>query len=87
MISSHLYSADFIIFFRDYFFSLIQLGVCGRTGSGKSSLTLALFRMIDLCEGRILIDDVNICGIPLGKLRSSIAIIPQDPVLFNETIR
>ncbi|XP_070536210.1 ATP-binding cassette sub-family C member 8-like [Ptychodera flava] len=64
-----------------------KIGICGRTGSGKSSLTLALFRMIDTFEGCISIDGVNIADVPLLTLRSRLAIIPQDPVLFAGTIR
>ncbi|XP_070536378.1 ATP-binding cassette sub-family C member 8-like [Ptychodera flava] len=64
-----------------------KIGICGRTGSGKSSLTLALFRMIDTFQGEISIDNVNIAYVPLLTLRSRLAIIPQDPVLFSGTIR
>ncbi|XP_078621139.1 ATP-binding cassette sub-family C member 9-like [Branchiostoma floridae x Branchiostoma japonicum] len=64
-----------------------KVGICGRTGSGKSSLTLTLFRMIDMFEGVISIDGVDISCVPLTLLRSRLSIIPQDPVLFSGTIR
>ncbi|XP_035824447.1 ATP-binding cassette sub-family C member 9 isoform X2 [Aplysia californica] len=64
-----------------------KIGVCGRTGSGKSSTTLALFRMLDLNDGLILLDGVDIMRVPLHTLRARLAIIPQDPVLFTGTLR
>jgi len=67
--------------------SMEKIGIVGRTGAGKSSLTLALFRIIEAAGGCIEIDDVNISHLGLGKLRSSITIIPQDPVLFAGSLR
>ena len=55
----------------------------GRTGAGKSSLTLALFRMIETCEGSITIDNININHIGLHDLRHKLTIIPQVGYLFN----
>jgi len=64
-----------------------RLGVVGRTGAGKSSLTLALFQFIRASEGKILIDGLDTLKITLHDLRSRMAIIPQDPVLFSGTVR
>ncbi|XP_071803247.1 ATP-binding cassette sub-family C member 9-like [Asterias amurensis] len=64
-----------------------KIGICGRTGSGKSSLALALLRVIDTFEGCVFIDDVDIKSVPLTTLRGQMSIIPQDPVLFTGSIR
>ncbi|XP_073420400.1 ATP-binding cassette sub-family C member 8 isoform X2 [Dendrobates tinctorius] len=64
-----------------------KIGICGRTGSGKSSFSLAFFRMVDTFQGRIIIDGIDIAKLPLQTLRSRLSIILQDPILFSGSIR
>lgn len=64
-----------------------KVGVVGRTGAGKSTIIVGLLRIVELDSGSIFIDGVNIRSLGLNKLRSSIAVIPQDPTLFSGSIR
>jgi ABC-type multidrug transport system fused ATPase/permease subunit len=64
-----------------------KAGVVGRTGSGKSTLLLALYRMFELDKGTIRVDGVDVASLALRKLRPSLSIIPQEPVVWSGTVR
>uniref|UniRef100_T1J105 ABC transmembrane type-1 domain-containing protein n=1 Tax=Strigamia maritima TaxID=126957 RepID=T1J105_STRMM len=64
-----------------------KIGVIGRTGAGKSSLIGTLLRLMEIDSGSITIDGIDIANVPLAQLRSVLAVIPQEPVLFQGTIR
>ena len=64
-----------------------KIGVVGKSGSGKSTLSLSFFRMVEVYQGEIIIDDVNISEISLNKLRKNMCIIPQEPTLFESSVR
>lgn len=64
-----------------------KIGIIGRTGAGKSSIVTALFRLVEISSGSIIIDDLNTSDLNLIELRQRLSIIPQDPVIFSGTIR
>jgi ABC-type multidrug transport system fused ATPase/permease subunit len=64
-----------------------KIGIVGRTGSGKSTSALSIFRFIEATRGTIIIDNVNIKDIGTEDLRSNLTIIPQDPALFSGSLR
>ena len=64
-----------------------KVGICGRTGAGKSTVSMALSRIVEIEGGEILIDGVDISKIDMHALRSSVTVIPQDPTLFTGSLR
>ncbi|KAJ9526631.1 hypothetical protein QJQ45_017605 [Haematococcus lacustris] len=64
-----------------------KVGVCGRTGCGKSTLMITLYRLVEPCGGAIIIDGVDVAAIGLKDLRSRLSLVPQDPVIFSGTLR
>ncbi|KAF2810986.1 uncharacterized protein BDZ99DRAFT_415278 [Mytilinidion resinicola] len=84
------YRKDFDLVLKQITFKILpgeKVGVVGRTGAGKSSLALALFRALEAEEGKILVDDVDVGLIGLQDLRENIVMVPQDPTLFTGTVR
>lgn len=82
------YAPDLPDVLKDLTFSIganEKIGIVGRTGAGKSTLSLAFFRIIPFLSGSIHIDSIDICKIGLHDLRSRLTIIPQDPILFEGT--
>ena len=79
----HITKCVYTVFFK----SGEKIGVVGRTGAGKSSLVLSLFRILEAAQGSIEIDSTNIFMMGLHALRSNMTIIPQDPILFSGSLR
>ncbi|CAE8595655.1 unnamed protein product [Polarella glacialis] len=84
------YRSDLPVVLKDVNFSCsggVKIGICGRTGSGKSSFFMALSRLADITGGSIAIDGVDIASMPLKALRRCIAWVPQEPSFFSGTLR
>ncbi|KAI9094069.1 ABC transporter type 1, transmembrane domain-containing protein [Phlyctochytrium arcticum] len=84
------YAPDLTPVLKNVSFTILpgeKVGIVGRTGAGKSTLSLALYRFLEASEGSIYVDGVDISQIGLFDLRSRLTIIPQDPVLFTGTVR
>jgi ABC-type multidrug transport system fused ATPase/permease subunit len=84
------YRTDFDLVLKNLTFKILpgeKVGVVGRTGAGKSSMALALFRALEAEQGKILIDDIDVGLIGLHDLRENVVMVPQDPTLFTGTIR
>lgn len=85
------YRADLPLVLKRVSFAIAsgeKVGICGRTGSGKSSLMSVLFRVVEIpTSGRVLIDGVDIATITVQQLRTQLTIIPQDPMLFSGSLR
>lgn len=64
-----------------------KIGIVGRTGAGKSTISLGLSRIVEIDSGSIMIDGLNIQEVGLNTLRQKLTIIPQDPTLFTGTLR
>lgn len=64
-----------------------HIAICGRSGSGKTSLILALLQMIETQGGRILVDGIDVATLSCTDVRSHLNIVPQDPFLIPGTIR
>jgi ATP-binding cassette subfamily C (CFTR/MRP) protein 10 len=65
----------------------MQVGIIGRTGAGKSSILNALFRLVPICNGRILVDGIDVAKVAIRELRAHFAVVPQSPFLFDGSLR
>ncbi|KAF8732976.1 hypothetical protein HU200_015328 [Digitaria exilis] len=65
----------------------MQVGIIGRTGAGKSSVLNALFRLVPICNGRILVDGIDVAKVAVRELRAHFAVVPQSPFLFDGSLR